>query len=116
MGRGVLSVMTNIQSLCLMFVILGCLLRPGQGITCYTCQPDQVTSNGTCEEEHKAQWCQHTDWCFKAWRGQEDTITGIRWGCMDVSPTPGTQDLCVSENKGDITEKICYCSSDLCNY
>merc|ERR1712176_1300462 len=64
-------------------------LSPVSSITCYACTKTQVTSSsGDCQESHRTQFCKEKEWCFKQWRGQEDNMTGISWGCWDVDPTP----------------------------
>ena len=35
-------------------------------------------------------------------------FSGISWGCLDVIPTPGTQDLCVTEQKWEMMDQFLF--------
>merc|ERR1712150_100393 len=109
-------------SICLLLaVILFQFVCPASSATCYVCTKGQVGPGGHCEEAGQTQYCRGQEWCFKQWRGHRDNTTGISWGCWDVDSTPEenrpSQDICTSEERGDgITETICYCRGELCNY
>ena len=78
----------------LVLVMLSCSVMSVRSITCYTCQADLVASNGTCQEPHKAQYCEENDWCYKTWRGPEDNIAGERRSSVEELHHPDSfQDI-----------------------
>ena len=60
----------------MLVVMLTVGVRHTGGVTCYTCKVGEVNTNGTCQEEHKAEYCQGQEWCFKQWRGTPDDFRG----------------------------------------
>ena len=49
------------------FLVLVLYFPPSHGITCYSCDQQNIV-NGTCAEGEKTKWCNQDSWCVKTWR------------------------------------------------
>eukprot|EP00090_Calanus_glacialis_P045088 TRINITY_DN8170_c0_g1_i1.p1 TRINITY_DN8170_c0_g1~~TRINITY_DN8170_c0_g1_i1.p1 ORF type:complete len:125 (+),score=10.94 TRINITY_DN8170_c0_g1_i1:33-407(+) len=100
----------RVLSFFVFFIFVG-FLPSSDGLTCYSCDKNNVV-NGSCTlGEGRTEWCKKKSWCVKTWRND----MGVSWSCEDKGPEDGYEGCTTETREKDTKDTVCYCSSDLCN-